>query len=342
MIQTNYTLTIVRILACILIIWNHLSNNMLDGFLNRWWWSNIGVQIFFFMSGYLYGGREIGNRKEWMIKQTKKIVKPYYLSLLILIPLVIILDNNSLNILNITSAILCVQGFGPQINGLGQHWFISYILVCYLFTAIILSRLKLKKIDGRKFWLFFLLATVALQVLTIPLAILIHFKSAYIMTFVIGYCYKVRFSDMKNIKEKNIWESIIVIAALLGIAIRYFLENNDFQGLYQDMSDMTKQYIKLIWACAIFVIINHWIPQKVWDGVSDSVKQKFVVLAGCTYEIYLVHEFFVHEPYISLFGDINIIYKILMSLLAIAIATIVLCQLEKFIQKKTYNASGNK
>lgn len=327
--KTNYTITVIRILACMLIIWNHLSNNMLDGFLNRWWWSNIGVQIFFFMSGYLYGGRVIDDRKGWMIKQTKKIVKPYYLSLLILIPLVILLDNDSLNFFNIISAILCIQGFGSQIDGLGQHWFISYILVCYLFTALILCRIKLREIEGRKFWTLFILAMVALQVLTIPLAILIHFKSAYIMTFVIGYCYKVRFSDMQNIKEKNIWESIIVIAALFGIAVRYFLENHDFQGLYQDMSDMIIQYIKLIWACAIFVIINHLIPQKSWDGVSNSVKQKLVVLAGCTYEIYLVHEFFVHEPYTSLFGDVNIIYKVLLSLLAIAIATIILCQLEK-------------
>ncbi len=155
MTNTNYTITIIRIFACMLIVWCHLSNNMLDGFLNRWWWSNIGVQIFFFMSGYLYGGREIDDRKVWMIKQTKKIVKPYYLSLLILIPLVIILDNNSLNILNIFSAILCIQGFGPHINGLGQHWFISYILVCYLLTALVLSRIKWRNFDGGKFWLYF-------------------------------------------------------------------------------------------------------------------------------------------------------------------------------------------
>ena len=36
----------------------------------------------------------------------------------------------------------------PQIDGLGQHWFVTYILVCYLLTAFLLSRLKLGRLGG--------------------------------------------------------------------------------------------------------------------------------------------------------------------------------------------------
>lgn len=334
--KTNYTISLIRIIACILIIWNHLSTNLLDGFLNGWLWANIGVQIFFFISGYLYGGRVIDDRKEWMIKQTKKIVKPYYLSLLILIPLVMLLNKECLNVFNITSAILCIQGFGQQIAGCGQHWFITYILLCYLFTALVLNRMKLSLLKGGKFWLLFVLAMFVLQLITIPLAILIKFKAAWIMTFVVGYCYKVRFVDTPNIIEKKVWESIVVVCALLGVVIRYFLETQELNGMYKDLSDMTIQYIKLVWACAIFVIINKLIPQNSWGKVSDSLKQKLVVFAGCTYEIYLVHEFFVHAPYTSLFGDIAIIYKVVLALASIAIATSLLCLLERILKNFHY------
>lgn len=327
--RTNYTISLLRIFACAMIVWNHMSGFMLDGFLNKWNWANTGVQIFFFMSGYLYGGRIIENRAQWITRQSKKIYKPYYLSLVILIPLVFWLDRESLSFINILTALLGLQGFGLQIEGLGQHWFVTYILVCYLLTVFLLSRLRFGQPGGGRFWLCFILCALVFQIVTIPLAILIKFKSAYIMTFVIGYCYKARFSGGQRVREKNTWELVVVIGALLGIVIRYYLEGIELHGVNERLSDMTNQYIKLLWGCAAFVLFNKLIPQGIWTNVSSNSKQMLVAISGYTYEIYLIHEFFVHEPYISLFGEIGILYKAIIALISICLATILLCTLEK-------------
>lgn len=333
----DYTISLVRVLACILIVWNHLSNFMLDGFLNGWNWANIGVQVFFFMSGYLYGGRIIHDRKAWLIKQTKKIVKPYYLYLLFIIPVIYFIDKHSLDILNVSSAFLCIQGFSLyQIDGLGQHWFVSYILICYLLFSISSNTLlfnRLNKMGGGKYWLVFLCCTILLQIITIPLAIFIKFKIAYVMTFFIGYCYKERFVAATHESEKRIWEKSIIFMAALGIVVRFFIENSELSGFTSNIADMTTQYIKMVWACAIFVLFNKIVPESTWENVGSQTKESLVSLSGITYEIYLVHEIFVHEPYISIFGEVGIMVKVFIALLSIVVATWLLCRLESITDR---------
>lgn len=333
----NYTISLVRVLACALIVWNHLSNFMLNGFLNRWNWANIGVQVFFFMSGYLYGGRIIHDRKAWLIKQTKKIVKPYYLYLLLIIPVICFIDINSLNILNISSAFLCIQGFSLyQIDGLGQHWFVSYILFCYLLFSVFSNTSfvsRYNKIGGGKYWLIFLCCTILFQIMTIPLAMLIKFKISYILTFVIGCCYKERFVTAAHEHEKNIWDLFIFLMAILGFVVRIFIENSELSGIWGNIADMTTQYIKMIWACAIFVLFNKILPDRIWENVGSNIKGFLVYLSGITYEIYLVHEFFVHDSYISIFGEFSIMVKVFIALLSIVVTTWILCGLESIADR---------
>lgn len=152
------------------------------------------------------------------------------------------------------------------------------------------------------------------------------------MTYIIGYCYKARFTGGQRVREKKTWELVVVIGALIGIAIRFYLEGLELYGLYEKLSDLIIQYVKLLWGCAIFVLFNKLISQSYWENASVNLKQKLVAVAGYTYEIYLIHEFFVHEPYTSLFGDIDILYKVIIAILSIYVATILLCLLERWIK----------
>ena len=153
--KTNYTICLLRVIACLLIIWNHASLDIFGGWGNGWFWANIGVQIFFFMSGYLYGGREINNAKEWFLRQFKKISKPYYLYLLLFIPIIYWLDSGSLSLSKIVVELAFLEGFMSdyQIGYLGQHWFLSYILLCYLLMPLVLTKIKIGGgIGGRLLW----------------------------------------------------------------------------------------------------------------------------------------------------------------------------------------------
>lgn len=42
------------------------------------WWFNVGVQIFFIISGFLCGGKEINDPIAFIVRQFKKILIPYY------------------------------------------------------------------------------------------------------------------------------------------------------------------------------------------------------------------------------------------------------------------------
>ena len=144
--KTNYTICLLRVIACLLIIWNHASCDIFGGWGNGWLWANIGVQIFFFMSGYLYGGREIANAKEWLLRQFKKIAKPYYLYLLLFIPVIYWLDPSALSLSKTAVELAFLEGFMSdyQIGYFGQHWFLSYILLCYVLTPFVLTKINIR------------------------------------------------------------------------------------------------------------------------------------------------------------------------------------------------------
>lgn len=295
----DYTICLLRVIACLLIIWNHASCDIFGGWGNGWLWANIGVQIFFFMSGYLYGGREIEDVKPWFLKQFKKIAKPYYLYLAVFFPIIYFLDPSVLTFTNILIELVFLEGFAPgyPIGYIGHHWFISYILLCYILTPFLLSKIR---ISGG-YWTKIIIATIILQAVTLPLALLIKLKIAYIMTFAVGYFYKVRYLDNNRLEEKRILHISIVVIALILIAVRAWLESENFIGLMDKMKDMSVQYIKLVWAFAIFIIFEHLIPSDSWKHVNERMKNRLSILSGMTYEIYIVHQFYVTDTFTQFF-----------------------------------------
>lgn len=72
--QESISLTYIRVFAMFSIILCHLFQTYhLVG------WSdifNMGVQVFFVMSGFLYGYKQIDNWREWYIKRLKGFISP--------------------------------------------------------------------------------------------------------------------------------------------------------------------------------------------------------------------------------------------------------------------------
>ena len=91
------------------------------------YWFNVGVQIFFIISGYLYGGKAIGNPIRFIVKQFKKILIPYYVVLFIIVMSYIIVCPEQLQITSVVKAVFCAG----TIPGVGHLWFVGYILLYY-------------------------------------------------------------------------------------------------------------------------------------------------------------------------------------------------------------------
>ena len=99
------------------------------------WWLNVGVQIFFILSGYLYGNKDIPESIGWLKRQFLKILIPYYLFLFPTILLYIIESPESLTISSLIGSLFTVR----TIKGIGHLWFVSSILFCYIVTPYLVA-----------------------------------------------------------------------------------------------------------------------------------------------------------------------------------------------------------
>lgn len=310
-----------------MIVWNHFSGHMLNGWGNPLSLANIGVQIFFFMSGWLYSKQEITNPTGWIKRNLKKVYIPYELSLIVLLPVIWYLSAENVTVSKTIAAVLGVQGFGFTIEGVGQHWFVSYIILCYFITPTILYRLR-DKIDGNTAWLWIAVAAIVAQIITIPLAFLFQFKVSYIFGYIWGYVYGFRYgTDSSRRYEKKIVDIVIVFLAILGMGLRIYLSGYSYGGLIENICDLLVQWIKVIQGCAIFIIFTAIVPSEM-TMLSDPAKKYLRIASNYTFEVYLVHEFFTMSMFTGLFHT-SFNLKVLIVFVSIAVTTILLILMEK-------------
>ena len=98
------------------------------------WWLNVGVQLFFTMSGFLYGEKEIDKPIEFFCKQFRKILIPYWCIIIIVSLLHKLLLPSVFSWGKLISALFCVG----TIPGMEHLWFVQYILICYLLCPYLL------------------------------------------------------------------------------------------------------------------------------------------------------------------------------------------------------------
>ena len=102
------------------------------------WWFNVGVQIYLFISGFLYGTKKITDANAWIKKRLVRILVPYYLLLAVVIAFYLIFARDLLKMNSVLSNISLLQGFtNVFIPGIEHLWFISYIILCYLITPVL-------------------------------------------------------------------------------------------------------------------------------------------------------------------------------------------------------------
>lgn len=81
--ERDYSISLLRIVAMFMIVGCHiasfLNNNIIAMILN------VGVEIFLIISGYLYSNKVIINNKKFIVKRSKKIIKPLIVTTLMYI-----------------------------------------------------------------------------------------------------------------------------------------------------------------------------------------------------------------------------------------------------------------
>ena len=320
--KRDYKISIIRILAMIAIVLCHIFQSQQ---MNIAFWLNVGVQVFLFMSGFLYGKKNIEDTWSWIKRQFSKILIPYYIYVLIILLLYIISARNVLTIKNIISLICCLPIF-PLPAGLGHLWFIPVILICYLMTPLLQKLLKQKSGINK---LFFIVAIIGIvEIFSYLIGIGNNIRN--IMCYVLGYLLS-SFLDT-NKKEKNILSISIIILAIIFNSIKIFIIPSNYNIILSMFLKIILDNSHILLGSAIFIILYKLLELMEKHLRPWILKIINEVDKNCFY-IYITHHIFILGPLAIINLTNNLLFDIIIVLCCIVVTSYLLGLLTNLVKK---------
>ena len=313
----NPSVSMIRLLAMLSIIACHFCQY----YKSEWaWWLNVGVQVFFIISGYLYGSRSIDASVPWLKKRFVKILTPYYIFLTLAIIGYLIVSPESLGLANMVSSYFVVG----TIKGIGHLWFVSYILFCYLITPYLAA---IRDYLSKKNLLFAIGSIVVLFGVYSIIEILIngHFRPGRVGCYILGYFTAV---FVNRLGEKTInfcfWISLIptVISNYVYCHLHY-IQGLEMKGLLAHITDYSHLFLGYSLTMLLMIIFKNIKESRILD-YSDKY----------SYEIYLVHQLFILSPLTLLSLFQCRIANITISLVAVYVSGVMLNNMNKAVQSR--------
>lgn len=284
--QRQASISMVRFIAMIMIIVCHMFQYY-DHELCHWF--NVGVQVFFVISGFLYGLKEIDNPIRFLSRSFIKILVPYYVFLCIAICLYSLFCPSEFGGLNVVIEAIVCAGTLP---GLGHLWFVGYILFCYLITPYLhwLKKFLQGESSPAKVLVVYTLVLLVIQVLGFSFRS--YFLPDRVSAYVIGFFASdliARFGD----RMKRFLSSVFLILTMVlngaEIFTKYFWKPS-FSGFRRTLFNGLYQYAHLFLGVALFFFLNECFRSIRYTGFLKA-SDKY------SYSIYLVHVLFILSPF---------------------------------------------
>ncbi len=249
-----------------------------------------GVQLFIFISGYLYGNKIVNDFKKWYFTRFLTVSLPAIIVSLFVI-LALLMLNQSVSISSIIAYLFDVEGIlwinwnfsrmYNEIEGLGHLWFTTIIMLCYLLVPLLQAFTKhISTINSTFILLFSIIGTI--------LSILI---SKYIMAydfllFAIGYfCGKRAVLDRITTKGFVGHTVAFFVCAIMRIILRKFLDDTFIYSTYVAIT----RGVLGTWFVTLFAYFYKTFPTQI-QKISDSSVMN--ILDKYSYHIYLAHGIF--------------------------------------------------
>lgn len=248
--------------------------------------TNTGVLIFLFISGFLYGRKEIDDFKQWFIKRAKKILIPLYVFMIFLI-IIQVINKEGINWVSYFKYLINMQGLLGVIQGAVHLWFLTALMLCYLITPLLQKGKKIaNNINFKEIVLIFILSSI----IQIVCAYFINIKFAlghslstyliYIFAYIFGYYYSY-YNQGKEINNKKmiIFTFIMIISMIIRVISNKLIDGTI---LYDRIISMQTN---LIFAIYISILIK-----KYYILVNCKKIEKIINnLDALSFEIYIVH-----------------------------------------------------
>ncbi len=324
--KKNNSISLIRLIALIMIISCHILQGLN---LEAAFWLNVGVQIFLFMSGYLYGKKHIDDVVPWYKKQFKKIYIPYLVLATIIIGIDVFIFKITYPKTQIITNLIGFQGFANAINTISHTWFISYILLCYLITPL-LDIIKIENFKPHQFYIFLILSGSFLFLF--EYLHITTLNSSIIFNYILGYAYS-KYMDNKTSKTINNFTIILFIVLLAILVPRILMQYNLFGVKTSPYIAYYQTYSHVLLGSFLFIIML-----TTFDHLQIKENKLLDFSDKYSYYIYLTHQIFIlfHISILHLTNSlfINIILILLTSTITAFILYYFIHPKELFIKLK--------
>lgn len=287
----DYSISLVRMVATIFVVACHFMSapQIKMGALALWFY--VGVQMFLFLSGYLYGNKKI-ETVSFYKKNAQKILVDYYVYLFILFAVILITGIRQIEASNMIR-LLSLTG---QMEGVLHLWYVPYILFCYCITPIFSAVTEEMSKKTPK----------VLLLQCILLAVFLQFAGDYFVRSFRGvriYCYVLGLL-MAKVENRNkqtfgfmvklMYVSCVVLNGsqiLVDSILKYSFESELFARLYQHWCN----HAHITLGITLVILIRN--AYRRWEISTPSRGGAFLALLNFSdkysYDVYLVHQFYI-------------------------------------------------
>ncbi len=312
--KKDVSIQIVRICAMFSIIICHivqeLNNNALAMTAQFF---NVGVYIFLFISGYLYGKKEIHNKVKWIIDRIIKLMIPIYLFMILLFGIHILKGTFEAKFIIIY--LFDLQYVLGNITGAAHLWFMTVIMICYIITP------SLEKIRKKNKYATLNIIVLVLAVISTLINKKLGQTVFYVLSYLLGYTYR-------NKKQTFNFKVIpLTILTIIAIIIRVISKIKIDETLLYDVIIVSSTQIIL--GFGVFYILRLIVRKCITEST------KVIEHLDCiSFYIYITHYMFMVGPIRLMSLTNNLIINSLITLLISYITALILQFVDSRIQKQ--------
>lgn len=311
--EEGYAIDIARLCALCFIITCHV----LQAYDSIWAFVfNIGVQMFLFISGFLYGRKDTLEIKDFFVGRLRKVYAPYLIYIAITIPILKWIMHVGVSWQQVLMYVFNLQAFGGAIEGLNHLWFLSILMIGYLLTPGLRWGWQKNK--------YILLSCVAvICILEYVMFQKMYMNFTWLLVYVSGL--------IIGMSRKRIMYFISVLSLIGFVVCSSFIGNVNY--LLESANRHLYAWVHLFGGIAICSTLL--IVCERWGGGATTLIRK---INSLSYEIYLTHHAFCLGAMSLLFITPYVVGNILLMLLASITSAFLLHYIIRFVNTKNCQA----
>lgn len=290
-ITRNSVITLSRVLGMLFIVICHIIKyyTFIHMHESLGQFFNCGVDLFLFISGYLYGGKIVTGFGKWYFKRYLTVSLPaVIISIIVIAALFIVGESVPIN--SIVAYCLDLEGIlfinwnltflFKEILSLGPLWFTTIIMLCYLLVPV-LQNLSRKININFRFILFFSIIGAVVSIGISSVISVFNF-----LVFVIGYfCGKTKLLDKMNNSVFIVYTTLFLVAIGGRLILQKLVDGSFLYSSYVSVS----HFVVGTW----FIVAFAFIKNKNSSVITKMADSRIIrTLDGYSYYVFLVHGVF--------------------------------------------------